>query len=192
MPRAARRSTSPLAAVRRYFGLHQFELAAYLGSSPELAKHQEAGRRTLGAATAQRLLPLLRALPAAGPAPLAAASTLPTTAPAAGLAPPAAAPLLARLDYCQHHATRLRRELAKLETTLEYARRWLAALPALLIQAPDERATRWLLRRQAQATADLDAEASAHYHLLRLRAEALETEAAALAALLPPAGVAAT
>ena len=179
MPRAALRSTSPLAVVRRYFGLHQFELAAYLGSSPELAKHQEAGRRTLGAATTQRLLPLLQALPAA-PAP-------PLADPAAGLAPPAAAPLLARLDYCRHHAARLRRELGKLEKTLEHARRWQAALPALLAHA--EADTRpWLLRRQEQAAADLDAEASAAYHLLRLRAEALEVEAAALAALLPPAG----
>jgi transcriptional regulator with XRE-family HTH domain len=189
MPRAARLSTSPLAAVRRYFGLHQFELAAYLGRSPELAKHQEAGRRRLGAATAQRLLPLLQALPAPpepAPAPTATSAPLPA-APAAGLALPAAAPLLARLDYCQHHARRLRRELSKLETTLEYARRWQAALPALLAQAPDERARQWLLRRQEQAAADLDAEASAAYHLLRLRAEALETEAAALAALLPPA-----
>ena len=183
MPRAALRSTSPLAAVRRYFGLHQFELAAYLGSSPELAKHQEAGRRTLGAATAQRLLPLLHALPPADPA----AGPLPADL-AAGLAPPAAAPLLARLDYCQHHARRLRRDLQKLETTLEYARRWQVALPALLAQAPDEGARQWLLRRQEQAAADLDAEASAAYHLLRLRAEALEAEAAALVALLPPAG----
>jgi len=178
MPRAALRSTSPLAAVRRYFGLHQFELAAYLGSSPELAKHQEAGRRSLGAATTQRLLPLLQALPA---------TPAPPAAPAAGLAPPAPEPLLARLDYCRHHAARLRRELGKLEKTLEYARRWQAALPALLAQA-DARAHPWLLRRQEQAAADLDAEASAAYHLLRLRAEALEAEAAALMALLPPAG----
>jgi len=35
------------------------------------------------------------------------------------------------------------------------------------------------------AAADLDGDTAARYHLLRLRAESLETEAAALAALLP-------
>jgi len=183
MARPSRPAATPFALVRDYFGLDQQTLAAGLGVAREQLAGYETGRRGHQAATTQRLLPLLQALPA---------TPAPPADPAAGLAPPAAAPLLARLDYCQHHAARLRRELAKLETTLEYARRWLAALPALLAQATDERARQWLLRRQAQATADLDAEASAYYHLLRLRAEALETEAAALAALLPPAGVAAT
>jgi hypothetical protein len=105
-------------------------------------------------------------------------------APAAHLAPPAAAPLAARRDYCQHHAARLRRELAALTQTLDYAHRWQAALPALLAVAPDERARAWLLRRQEQAAADLGADTAARYHLLRLRAEALEAEAAGLTELL--------
>lgn len=180
MARPSHPAETPSALVRAYFGLDQQTLAAGLGVGREQLANIEAGRRK-PRATAQRLLPLLQALPADSA--LAAAPAL-----AAALASPAAAPLLARLDYCQHHARRLRRDLKKLETTLEYARRWQAALPALLAQAPDARARQWLLRRQEQAAADLDAEASAAYHLLRLRAEALETEAAALAALLPPAG----
>jgi len=180
MARPSHPAETPFALVREYFGLDQQTLAAGLGVGREQLANMEAGRRSPRAATTQRLLPLLHALPTA-PAPPAD--------PAAGLAPPTPAPLLARLDYCQHHAARLRRELAKLEATLERARRWQQALPALLAQeAPDAPATRWLLRRQEQAAADLDAETSAHYHLLRLRAEALEAEAAALAALLPPAG----
>jgi hypothetical protein len=138
--------------------------------------HLEAGRKPSSPATTQRLLPLLQAAlaPDASPAP---------EDPAAHLAPPAAAPLAARLDYCQHHAARLRRELAALTQQLEYARRWQAALPTLLAQA-EASARPWLLRRQAQATADFDGETAARYHLLRLRAEALETEAIALGKLL--------
>jgi transcriptional regulator with XRE-family HTH domain len=168
--------------VREYFGLDQQTLAAGLGVAREQLAGYETGRRGHQVATAQRLLPLLQALPAAA---------APPADPAAGLAPPAPAALLARLDYCRHHAARLRRELGQLETTLEHARRWQAALPGLLATA-DERTRPWLLRRQEQAAADLDAEASAQYHLLRLRAEALEAEAAALAALLLPVGPAAT
>lgn len=182
MARPSRPAQTSFALVREYFGLDQQTLAAGLGVAREQLAGYETGRRGHTAATTQRLLPLLQALPAA---------PVPPAAPAAGLAPPAAAPLLARLDHCRHHAARLRRELDKLETTLEHARRWQAALPALLAQA-DARTRPWLLRRQEQAAADLDAEASAQYHLLRLRAEALEAEAAALVALLPAAGPAAT
>lgn len=180
MARPSRPAQTSFALVRDYFGLDQQTLAAGLGVAREQLAGYETGRRGHQAAVAQRLLPLLQALPA---------SPVPPADPAAALAPPAPAPLLARLDYCQHHAARLRRELSKLEKTLAHARRWQQALPALLATA-DERARPWLLRRQEQAAADLDADASAAYHLLRLRAEALETletEAAALAALLPPA-----
>jgi hypothetical protein len=140
--------------------------------------HLEAGRKAPSLLATQRLLPLLQALPDP-----AASATLPAADSAAHLAPPDAAPLAARLDYCQHHAARLRRELAALTRQLAVARRWQAALPTLLAQA-DERARPWLLRRQAQATADLDGDTAARYHLLRLRAEALETEATALSKLL--------
>lgn len=179
MPRTANLSTTPLAQVRRHFGLDQATLAAYLGMGAGMVGHLEAGRKALGLVATQRLLPLLHALPAPPDTPAAP----PEADPTAHLAPPDAAPLAARLDYCQHHAARLRRELKALETQLEYARRWQQALPALLAGA-DERARPWLLRRQAQATADLDGETAARYHLLRLRAEALETEAIALGKLL--------
>ncbi|MDO7886664.1 hypothetical protein [Hymenobacter cheonanensis] len=178
MARKAAYSSSVLAEVRRYFGLDQATLAVYLGINPGQHSRLEAGQRGLSPAVAQRLLPLLQALPAPG-APTEA------PAPAAHLAPPDAAPLLARRDYCQHHAARLRRELAALTQTLATARRWQQALPDLLARA-EERAHSWLLRRQAQAAADLDGETAARYHLLRLRAEALETEAVALSKLLAP------
>jgi transcriptional regulator with XRE-family HTH domain len=167
----------PLAQVRRHFGLDQATLAAYLGMGAGMVGHLEAGRKTLSLAATRRLLPLLQALPA----PAAAAAT--ATDPAAYLAPPDTAPLAARLDYCQHHAARLRRELAALTQQLEVARRWQQALPTLLAQAAAQ-ARPWLLRRQEQAAADLDGEAAARYHLLRLRAEALESEASALRQLL--------
>lgn len=176
MPRRAKPSTTQLAQVRRYFGLDQATLAAYLGVGAGMVGHLEAGRKPTSLAAAQRLLPLLQALAAPG-------SPIENAAPAAHLAPPAAAPLMARLAYCQHHARKLRRELSALTQTLEYARRWQQALPTLLTQA-DERARPWLRRRQEQAAADLDADTAARYHLLRLRLAALETEAAALAGLL--------
>jgi transcriptional regulator with XRE-family HTH domain len=171
-------SNTLLRAIRTHFGLTLEALASYCRVSVGLLSHCEAGRRTLSTPVLLRLGPLAAHLPA----PEAAAAS--AQDPAALLAPPAPAPLAARLDYCQHHATRLRRELAALEVQLEYARRWQAALPALLAQAADERARAWLLRRQAQAAADLDADTAARYHLLRLRAEALEAEATGLAALL--------
>lgn len=130
MARPSRPAQTPFALVREHFGLDQQTLAAGLGVAREQLAGYEIGRRGHQAIVTQRLLPLLQALPAA-PAPPAD--------PAAGLAPPAPAPLLARLDYCQHHARRLRHDLQKRATTFEHARRWQAALPALLDRA-DERA----------------------------------------------------
>ena len=177
MPRRAKPSTTSLAQVRRYFGLDQATLAAYMGVGVGMVGHIEAGRKVGSNSMLLRLLPLVQSLPAI-PAP-------PET-PAAYLAPPAAPPLQARLAQCRHQAAKLRRELQALTGTLETARRWQQALPPLLAQAADERARAWLLRRQEQAAADLDGETAARYHLLRLRLAALEAEAAGLAALLPP------
>ena len=181
MPRPPKFSATPLAQVRRHFGLDQATLAAYLRMGAGMVGHLEAGRKLPSLAATQRLLPLLQALPppAAPPAP---------EDPAAHLAPPDAAPLAARLDYCQHHAAQLRRELTAITQKIEVAQRWQQALPPLLAAAADAPARAWLLRRQEQAAADLDGETAARYHLLRLRAEALEAEAAGLATLLPPAG----
>ena len=173
MPRPSKLSATPLAQVRHYFRLDQATLAAYVGIGVGMVGHIEAGRKTSSSQVLLRLLPLLQALPTASEAP----------DPAAHLAPPDTAPLRARLDYCRHHAAKLRHELNALTKQLEYARRWQQALPPLLAQA-DARARPWLLRRQEQAAADLDGETGARYHLLRLRAEALEAEAAGLAALL--------
>ena len=180
MGRRAKPSTSELAWVRRYFGLEQATLAAYLGVSPAQVGHLEAGRRFPSGQLLLALVPLIEQVRAPEPA---------AALPVAPNAPPAPAPLEARRDYCHHHATRLRRELRPLLEAAEVARRWQRALPALLAAAPAGSPNHaWLLRRQQQAAADLDAEASARCHLLRLRAEMLEAEAAALAALLAGSG----
>lgn len=182
------------ARVRRYFGLTQAELARYLGVSEGFAGHLESGRRGLPIELGQVLDQLAGPIPAE-PAP-------PTPAELANLtAAPDPAPLLARLDYCRHHAARLRRALRPLEAEAAYATRWRAALPALRATLPPDPGGeeppapagpgrwaaflgwyrwRWLEQRP---TALAPAEA-ARYHLLRLQAEALETEAAALAQLL--------
>ena len=179
MGRRAIPSTTVVRAVRQHFNLTLEELAGYLRVSMGLVSHLEAGRRSMSAELVQRLVPLLQALPAPE------APSDPDD-PAARLAPPAAAPLAARLDYCQHHARQLRRELAAITQKMEVARRWQQALPPLLAQAADAPARAWLLRRQEQAAADLNGDTAARYHLLRLRLAALEAEAAGLAALLPP------
>ena len=190
MPRKSIPSNTLLAQVRKYLGLEQQELGDYLGISRQLIANIEAGRRSLTGPLLLRLNPLAALLPTKGPA--RPATPEPEHAPPAALAP---GPLEARLDYCRHHAEKLRRELLKLAATQAAARRWQAVLPALLAApAPAEglvppaeaaRARQWLLARQQQAHATLhDPDEAARYHLLRLRIEALETEAAGLAALL--------
>jgi DNA-binding XRE family transcriptional regulator len=200
MPNPSRYFDSTAGAVRRYFDLSQLELAGWLGLSKVNIGHLEAGRRGLGPATAEALAPLLRHLPPPGPAPtsLRLASAAGTSPPLA-LTPPESAPLLARLDYCRHHARRLRRLLRPLEAQAAVAARWAAALPALRAALPPapaaepDAATDWPAwlnwfrhRWLSQRLTALPADQSARYHLLRLQAEALEAEAAALAALLSP------
>ena len=196
MARPALPSASVVAAVRAHFSLDQSELAAWLGISQAQASHLETGRRALSTTVATALAPLVACLPApatAAPA-LRLASATPT-APALALAPPEAAPLAARLDYCQRHARRLRRELRPLEEQATVAARWAAAMPTLLAAlppipahepastAPEWRGWfqhRWLAGRHLALPSPL----SARYHLLRLQAEALEAEAQGLAELL--------
>lgn len=191
MPRRSIPSTTLVAQVRRYFGLEQQELAAYLGISRMQLANLEAGRRTLTSKLLLRLNPLAALLPADAPARPAV--------PEPDLPPPGTpepGPVEARLDYCHHQAGKLRRELRQLAATQAQARRWQAVLPGLLaapalpevLVPPTEaaRARQWLLDRQGRAETTLhDADAAARYHLLRLRAEALETEATGLVALLP-------
>lgn len=183
MPRLPVSLDSATAAIRQHFGLNQQEVAQWLGLSEATVGHLETGRRALSPAAAEALAPLVAQLPA----------------PALALAPPEAAPLAARLDYCQHHARRLRRELRPLEEKAAVAARWAVALPALRAALPPDPGPahepadaaapewqvwfrhRWLARRPVALPPPL----SARYHLLRLQAEALEAEAAALAALLP-------
>jgi transcriptional regulator with XRE-family HTH domain len=204
MPRFTRPAADPdtaVAAVRQHFGLSQEEMAGWLGLSKAQAGHLETGQRALSPAAAEALAPLLRQVPAVGPAApptLRLASAAPAAPPLA-LAPPEAAPLAARLDYCQHHARRLRRLLRPLAAAAGLAARWAVALPALRAALPPDPGPlaepdpvadwpgwlawhrhRWLARRPTA----LPPARSARYHLLRLQAEALEAEAAALQALL--------
>ncbi|RYU80527.1 helix-turn-helix domain-containing protein [Hymenobacter persicinus] len=187
MPRKSLSSNTVLARVRGYFALHQRQLAEYLGVSPELIKHIEAGRRVPTAALLARLTALAQVLPDHPAADATEYNDLPTVAPAPG-------PVEQRLDECLHKARQLRLKMEVLARRTRFAKRWQQMLPGLLAaapaaaSAPDPAAVRtreWLLARQAETVASLDAERAAEWHLLRVRAEALEAEAVALAALLP-------
>ncbi len=160
MSRKSIPSTTLVQAVRRYFGLEQQALAAYFGVTRAQVAHIESGRRALSSALLLRLNPLARHLP---PAAEAAPDALPPSAPA-----PEAQALEWRRAQCAHRARRLRRALAGLLQSATHAHRWATALPEAAAHA-----------------AALTPAAVARYHLLRLQAEALETEAAALTALLP-------
>ncbi|SHK95578.1 hypothetical protein [Hymenobacter psychrotolerans] len=188
-----------LADICAHFGLKAYDLAHYVGVDAGQLSRIGTGQRSLTPLTEEALAPLVAALPA--PAPAGGALRLASAAapPAPALAPPEAAPLAARLDYCRHHARRLRRQLAPLEAQATQAARWAVALPALRAALPPDPGPaaepdpttawpawqawhrhRWLERRPTVLPPDL----SARYHLLRLRAEALEAEAEGLAGLL--------
>lgn len=188
MSRFAVPSNALVAVVRRYFGISQADMAGLLGISQGQLANIEAGRRGLSAAAQLRLDPLAALLPESEPA----TEALPESGPLP--IAPTAAPLKARRDYCVWKARHLRWELRSLLPRVEVARRWQTALPALLAAlppaAPDPAPPgEWLRLTYPRELAQLWATAftsddAARYHLLRLQAEALETEAAALAALL--------
>jgi hypothetical protein len=156
----------------------------------------ETGQRAFAPDVAGLVDDLFQLLPTAEPLALTAAEL------AALTATPARAPLEARLDYCRHHARRLRRALRPLEAQVAHAAHWRAALPALRAALPPDpsgdeppptpagvgRWTAFLVwyrwRWLEQRPTALSPAESARYHLLRLQAEALETEAAALEGLL--------
>ena len=190
MARPANFPDSRLAVLRQYLGLQQQQLADFLGISRSLLANLEANRRSMSRAVHERAAPLLALLPEGAQLLVLAAPTSPPALPAA----PAPAPLEARRDYCVWKARNLRYELRGLLPRVEVARRWQTALPALLAAlppaAPDpvppgawSRLTYPRELAQFWATAFTPDDA-ARCHLLRLQAEALETEAAALAALL--------
>ena len=181
-------SNTLVAAVRHFFGISQADMAGFLGISQGQLANIEAGRRGLSAAALLRLNPLAALLPEA-PLP-----TEPLTEPLPLPVAPTAAPLEARRDYCVWKARNLRYELRSLLPRVEVARRWQTALPALLAALPPAAPEPalpgdWSHLTYPRELAQLWATAfgpddAARYHLLRLQAEALETEAAALAALL--------
>jgi DNA-binding XRE family transcriptional regulator len=177
MPRKSIPSTSLVQAVRRYFGLQQRELATFLGVSEAMIGHIEAGRKVLPGKLLLRLNALAIHLPPDADTAGAPAEGLPATAPS-----PETKELEWRRALCTQRAGRLRRELAALLHRATYAARWTAALASQpdSLSPPTPLPSEALRPRAATLTpADV-----ARYHLLRLQAEALETEAAALAALL--------
>jgi len=181
-------------------GLPQQELANFLGISRSALANLEANRRSLSRAVHARAAPLLALLPEGALLAVLAAPALPPALPVA----PTPGPLEVRRDYCQWKAQNLRYELRGLAPRVAVAWRWQQVLPGLLAALPPAAAeapglpvpdaspathAAWLrytyprLLVQQWATAFTPDDA-ARCHLLRLQAEALETEAAALAALL--------
>ena len=190
MARPSNFPDSRLAVLRQYLGLQQQELANFLGISRSLLANLEANRRGMSQAVFERLEPLLALLPESARLTVLAAPVPPPTLPAT----PAPGLLEARRDFCVWRAANLRYELRPLHARAAVAHRWQQALPALLAAlppaAPDPappgawvRLTYPRLLAEQCATAFTPDDAARH-HLLRLQAEALETEAAALAALL--------
>ena len=188
LARPSNHPDSRLAKLRRYLGLQQEHLAMFLGISRSLLANIEANRRPMSRAVYERAAPLLALLPDTPALAELAPPALPL--PAA----PAPGPLEARRDFCVWRATNLRYELRALTARATIANRWQQALPTLLATlqppAPEpappgewSRLTYPRLLVQQYAEAFLPDDASRN-HLLRLQAEALETEAAALAALL--------
>ena len=201
MARPSNFPNSRLAILRQYLGVPQQELADFLGISRSLLANLEANRRSVSRAVHERAAPLLALVPDGAQLAVVAAPVPPPALPAA----PAPGPLEARRDYCTWRAHNLRYAMRDLNRRAAVGLRWQQALPALLAalppaapDAPDDlpapdaspaaRAA-WLrctyprlLTRQWAATFTPDD--AARHHLLRLQAEALETEAAALAALL--------
>ena len=190
MARPSNFPDSRLAVLRQYLGLPQQQLADFLGISRSLLANLEANRRSMSQAVHERAAPLLALLPEGALLMVLAAPVPPPALPAA----PAPGPLEARRDYCVWRAANLRYELRALHGRAAVALRWQQALPALQAAlppaAPDPappgewaRLTypRLLVEQCAEAFTPDDA---ARCHLLRLRAEALETEAAALLALI--------
>jgi len=115
-------------------------------------------------------------------------------APAPRLAPPIEPSLLApRLDYCQHHARRLRRELAALRDRAAPYEARLAALPALRAGAGSgaqpAHEENWLALFASEAEEALRLTCGAGpQRLLEARLAGLEHEAALLREILsaPP------
>jgi DNA-binding XRE family transcriptional regulator len=179
MPRRAAPSDNVLARIRTWFGLRQDQLALYLEVSPAVVQAVEAGRRSMSHAVAKAMLPLAQLLPGS---PDLIQAPLPAELP-----PGEAAPDVNELDFrrrvCLQRAAKLRAQAAQLAARAHYARRWAAALPALLPLTddpdPDYAAARrgWLQRHARPLTT----EEVTRWRLLQAQALALETEAAALA-----------
>ncbi|MBO2008762.1 hypothetical protein [Hymenobacter negativus] len=184
MPPSPLAGSSLPARIRQYFGLEQRALALYLGVSPVLVKHIEAGRRRLTSALSLALEPLARHLP-----PPAAESLDSASAPTAFELPPGTlAPDVAELDLrrrvCQQQALRIEKELAVLTQRARAARHWAEALPVLLptpqaTSADPDRAA-WLTGWLGRQARPLPPETATRWHLLRARQAALAAEIAAL------------
>ena len=171
-------------STRDYFSLTQERLASWLGIDRTQLAHLESGRRGLSSAAAWQSIRLDWAR--LGQVPDGAGGSAPAPPPLS--APPIEPSLFApRLDYCQHHARRLRRELAALrERAAPYEAR-LAALPALRAGAGARPAheENWLALFASEAEEALLFTCGAGpQRLLEARLAGLEHEAALLREIL--------
>lgn len=184
-----------LTRLRRFYGMIQQELAALLGITPALVSYLESGQRALSQEVSRRIVPFLAAMEAVKVIPNV------DTPPAGPVEP---GPLERRRAACLHEAHNLRWQLRALPEQAAVAARWALTLPVLRAALPppppqDKAPTTFegVRLRHVQAWLDtvplaLSPEELAQWHLRHLRALALETEAAALSALLgqvpqPPA-----
>ncbi len=130
-----------LRAVRAHFGLHQHELAVWLGLSRQQLKLVEAAIDPLPAHAKPWVWPWLTALDhgvsdaAVNPSAVSPSVVGPSAGPVEE-APAGPDRLVARLLECQYRAARLDRLLATQQAAIGYARRRLAAGPLLQAALP--------------------------------------------------------
>ncbi|SHL24011.1 hypothetical protein [Hymenobacter psychrotolerans] len=176
------------ASLRKFFALTQERLAAWLGIDRTTLALVETGRRAL---------PQGRGVQDARLAMAMAGRTLDLTSGSRAIAPLPPPPIErepveARLDYCRHHADRLRYQLRQLRRHAAPYEARLAAVPALRAWtgpvSDPAREARWLATFEAEAMEAL----AQHYgagpqRLLEARISALDHEAALLESLLAEA-----
>lgn len=203
MGRKANYSNNEVAVVRRHFGLTQDEMARFVGVSPQMIAHVEAGRRAFNGWPSMRLIPFFVLLPpphGTGPAdPPDPALSLP---PAPSLVPRPAGVTdtqawEGRRREADYQAFRLRYELENRLKKRCLARRLQQVLPQLAALPPERvdtdadkaRRQRWLDWHQSRVNAALADDSPlglAELTLLRWRLWLLETEEAQLRHWLAP------
>lgn len=172
--------------LRAQFGLTQQQMAAWLGVPRASLALAERGHQALPPGTGVQWARLFFA--GRGQRYHLNGTTEPAPPPLPP-PPPLPGPLVARLDYCQHHAQRLQRELHQLQQQAARYEARLTAVPALRTgPLPlSAREDNWLLRFQQEAEDLLQTRCGAGpQRLLQARIAGLEHEAELLQELLTP------